>query len=216
MKLQCAFDDVTSDEYFKILNTIHDVVDIIEIGTPTALRYGTSLIIETKKLYPAVKVVADYKICDGGNLIANIAFEAGADFVTVMGFSHDETIGDVIKSTKRHKKSVIVDMMRIPDVAERAVNVIKMGAEYVCLHNATDAYDFERSIQRIQSVCNVMDKSHISIAGKINLNNIRELKQYEPAIIIAGSCIAQAENKKEMILKLKSTYENFDKEKESR
>jgi len=206
MKLQCAFDIVTFDDYFKILEEIHDLIDIIEIGTPLALRYGSDLIRETKKRYPESKIVADYKICDGGEHIANVAFDADADFVTVMAFAHNETIKGVIESAKRHKKSAMVDMMRIENVAERATQAIDMGADYVCLHNATDAHDFKRAICRIKSVCDVVDSSHISIAGKISLNNIEKIKPYYPAIIISGGCITEAKNKREMVIKLKEAY----------
>ena len=208
MQLQCAFDEMTSEQYFEILDQIHDIIDIIEIGTPLALKYSSDLITQTKSRYPGCQVLADYKICDGGEHIANIAYKAGADYVTAMAFAHDETIQGVIRSAKKYKRKTVIDMMRFENVAGRSKQVINMGADYVCLHNATDAHDIERAIHRISTVCSVIDGSRISIAGKISTDNIEKFKPYRPAVIIAGSYIARAQDKRKAVLDLRREYNN--------
>ena len=44
---------------------------------------------------------ADLKIMDAGEHEANLAFNAGADIVTVLGVAHDETIRGVVRAARR-------------------------------------------------------------------------------------------------------------------
>jgi 3-hexulose-6-phosphate synthase len=206
MKLQYAFDTCTYNEYFQILDQVGSMIDIIEVGTPTALRYGIEIIKQTKIKYPDSIVVADFKICDGGEYEADMAFDSGADIVTVMGFSNDETIKGVVRSAKRHGKQCTVDMMRISDIEARAKTVVAFGADYVCVHNATDALDFNSSFEYIKRAAAEVSSSRLAIAGGINPDNISKLRIFDPAIIIIGNSISTAADKAQMISQLKTLY----------
>lgn len=206
MKLQCALDTCSKKEYFEIINEISDITDILEIGTPIALRYGADLIIETREKYPSLTIVADFKICDGGEYEADMAFNAGADIVTVMGFSNNETIKGVIRSAKKHEKKCTVDMMCVDDVEGRTKEMMQLGTNYVCLHNATDALDFEDSFARIKRAASVIDTKHLAVAGGISLQSIGKLKVFNPEIIIVGNYLYKSVNRRETIKKLKEEY----------
>ena len=79
MKLQIALDDITREAAKVLLEKIQEDVDIIEIGTPFAYYNDISVIQEFKNLYPKAKILADYKILDGGEFMSALAFRAGAD-----------------------------------------------------------------------------------------------------------------------------------------
>ena len=92
MKLQIALDDITREAAKVLLEKIQEDVDIIEIGTPFAYYNDISVIQEFKNLYPKAKILADYKILDGGEFMSALAFRAGADIVTVSVSANNETI----------------------------------------------------------------------------------------------------------------------------
>ena len=59
MKLQLALDLVDIDGAKLILDELHDIIDIVEIGTPFLIKEGVKAITEIKKTYPFLDVLAD-------------------------------------------------------------------------------------------------------------------------------------------------------------
>ena len=82
MKLQLALDLVDLNEAQALLAELHDLVDLVEIGTPFLIREGVKAITDIKRTYPALEVLADVKIMDAGDYEAKLAYDAGADIVT--------------------------------------------------------------------------------------------------------------------------------------
>ena len=79
MRLQVAFDLLSLEEVLALLEEVHDLVDIVEIGTPLILKEGIQAVSKVKECYPDQVVLADLKIMDAGALEAEIGFDAGAD-----------------------------------------------------------------------------------------------------------------------------------------
>ena len=89
MKLQLALDTLSLKQCLDLVEKVKDTVDIVEIGTPVLLEYGLWAVREMKGRFPDLEVLADAKIMDAGEYEASQCFEAGADYVTVLGASHD-------------------------------------------------------------------------------------------------------------------------------
>jgi len=102
--LQLALDFVELEEALGLLEKVHSFVDIVEIGTPTIIRYGVEAVRRVKQSFPQKLVLADLKIMDAGEGEARLAFEAGADVVTVMAVAHDETI---LGAVRRRQSSTV-------------------------------------------------------------------------------------------------------------
>jgi len=66
MRLQLALDIYDIPQSLEILKQLHDVVDIVEIGTPFIIRDGVHAVKAVKDAYPSLCVLADLKIMDGG------------------------------------------------------------------------------------------------------------------------------------------------------
>ena len=128
MKLQVAMDVLTIDDALALAGKVAPYVDIIELGTPLVKSVGLAGITAIKKAHPDKIVFADLKTMDAGELEANIAFEAGADLVTVLGVADDSTIAGAVAAGKAHGKGVVVDLIGVADKAARAVEVIALGA----------------------------------------------------------------------------------------
>lgn len=206
MKFQLAFDTCSKKDFFQILEETAPFVDFIEIGTPAALHFGTPLIEETRRRYPQSVIVADYKICDGGEFEADLAFDSGADIVTVMGFADNETVKGVVRSAAKHQKSCTMDMMGIEEVEARAREALQLGVDYICLHNATDVLNFDAAYEKIKRAAKVVEPGRLAIAGGINVDNIQRLKEFRPEIIIVGSAVMEADDRRQRIIQLKELY----------
>lgn len=103
MKLQIALDVWSLKEAFSILEEVAQFVDIIEAGTPLVINEGIQAMSKIKKEYPNKTFVIDAKITDEF-YIAKKAFEAGADFTTVLGILSDESVKAAIYEAKAAKK----------------------------------------------------------------------------------------------------------------
>lgn len=92
MKLQLALDELTLPEALVFIDKVVDDVDIIEVGTPFLIREGVNAIKVIKEKYPHKEVLVDAKIMDGGHFESQLLFDAGADYVTVLGVTDLLTI----------------------------------------------------------------------------------------------------------------------------
>ena len=119
MKLQVAIDLLSTCNALTLLNKIAPYVDVIELGTPLIKQEGLSVVKYVKAAYPEKLVFADLKTIDTGESEADLAFDAGADIMTVLGLAGDNTIVGAVKSGKKHKKSVVADMIGVKDRLSR-------------------------------------------------------------------------------------------------
>lgn len=190
MKLQLSLDLVEMDDALLFIEETKDSIDIIEIGTPFALKYGLRAITEIKEKYPDKELLADYKIVDGGNYEANIAFKAGADIVTVLGVSDDITIAGAVSAAKSFHRKIMVDLIGISEIEKRILAIEKLGVDYVCVHTALDVQNGLNSpIEQLRRAKEIVNTSELAVAGGIRIENIDEVIQYKPRIIIVGAGI---------------------------
>lgn len=104
MKLQAALDTLTLDECLELLEETKGYIDIAEVGTPFIIEEGMVPVRAIKENFDNIEVLADAKIMDAGEFEADKCFEAGADIVTVLGVSNDETIEGCVRSAKKYGK----------------------------------------------------------------------------------------------------------------
>ncbi len=107
MMLQLALDTVGLKDAKHLLHEVRDVVDIVEIGTPLIIKEGVGAVRKIKNIFPFLKILADLKIADGGYYESQLAFEAGADIVTVLGNSEIVIVGSWITKSKNSKEAAL-------------------------------------------------------------------------------------------------------------
>lgn len=59
-------------------------IDVIEVGTILCLSEGMGAVRIIRSLFPDKTILADVRIAEAGGIIAKMAFEAGADWVSVV------------------------------------------------------------------------------------------------------------------------------------
>lgn len=190
MKLQLALDLVDIVGAKAILDQVVDLVDIVEVGTPMILREGVTAITETKKAFPQAQVLADMKIMDAGDYEANIAFDAGADIVTVLGVAHDATIQGALRQASSRDRHVMIDMIAVKDMAARARDVDAMGADFVCVHTASDLKASGHDpLKDLKIVGPLLARAALAVAGGITPDSLPQITPHHPDIVAVGSYI---------------------------
>ena len=193
MKLQLAYDLGTYVELYPFMEEIEEAVDIIEIGTPVILREGVSQIENVKKRFPDKLIFADLKIMDAGKLEADIAFQAGADMVSVLGLASKKTIEAAKNSAILWNRKIMIDMINLEEPIMQWADFMEMGMDYGCLHTAhDDVIDGENSLEIVEKFHEAHGGQHISVAGGIDPEKLRNLKSCQPEILVVGSYITTA------------------------
>ena len=204
MMLQLALDTVSLKDAKHLLHQMKDIIDIVEIGTPLIIKEGVGAVRKMKNSFPFLKILADLKIADGGYYEAQLAFEAGADIVTVLGNSENATIESAVLKARESGKAVMIDMINVMDVKTRASEVEKLDVDYICVHTASDVKSTKSPpLKELQTVKKVITKAKIAIAGGIDAASIGSIVKENPEIVIVGSWIIESNNSREAALTIK-------------
>jgi len=189
MKLQVAIDLLSTADALTLLNKVSEYVDVIELGTPLIKQQGLSVVTNVKAAYPDKLVFADMKTMDAGELEANLAFEAGADIMTVLASAGDSTIAGAVKAGKAHGKSVVADMIGVADKPKRLKELAALGVSWVELHAGLDEQaEAGYSIEKLLDAGRSSDVA-FSIAGGINSDRIEQVEASGATIAVAGAAI---------------------------
>ena len=193
-QLQVALDVESTEKALEVLEKVADYVDIIELGTPLMIHEGKKVISAIKEKYPDKIIFSDIKIMDGGSIMADIVFEAGADMVSVLAAANDQTIIDVIDTAKKYRRKVLVDMVAIEDLKERASKVNEWKPDYISVHIGTDVQDGGADpVEEVKRMGNLGD-TLIAAAGGISLDNFEEACKSNINDIIVGGSIYNAKS----------------------
>ncbi|MCM3693905.1 3-hexulose-6-phosphate synthase [Neobacillus niacini] len=195
MKLQLALDTCNTEEALQIVGEVENSIDIVEIGTPMIIEYGMEPVRKVSEQYPNKLVIADTKIMDAGEFEADIAFNAGASIVSVMGITHDETIKGAVKAAKKANGKVLADMMCVTNLEKRAIELVELGVDYICVHTAHDVQATQSPFASLAKVQRSVGSERCAIAGGINEESINNVIEFKPEIVIVGNGITGQKNK---------------------
>ena len=117
--LQIALDLLSMKQAIKVAGAAVDYVDIIEAGTPPVKSEGIRAVESLRKNFEK-NDFPDIKIMDAGALEARMAFEAGADIVSMCAQAPIETITEAIGETRQWNKKAVVDLIGCRDWVLRA------------------------------------------------------------------------------------------------
>ncbi|MFC6858540.1 3-hexulose-6-phosphate synthase [Zunongwangia atlantica] len=193
-KLQVAIDLLKTEDAIALATKVAPYIDIIELGTPLIKSEGLSAITAMKEAFPDKKVFADFKTADAGALEAEMAFKAGADYITILGSIDDATIIGAVEAAKKYDRAVVVDTIGVQDRVKRAQEVSKLGVEFVELHAGLDeqakpGYSIDVLIEEASKA-----GVPVSIAGGVNINSIAKVKASGAVVAVAGGAIYGAED----------------------
>ncbi len=205
MKLQAALDTLSLEDCVQLLSETRGSIDIAEVGTPFVIEEGMRPVRELKEKFPEIEVLADVKIMDAGEYEADKCFDAGADICTVLGVSNNATIEGVIRSAKKHGRKVMVDMIEVPNLAERAAEIDAMGADYICVHTAFDVQKTGKDpLDDLKVVNKVLKNAKSAVAGGVKLSTVDAIVEEGCEIVVVGGYICNAEDRAAVSKELKA------------
>jgi len=190
-QLQLALDEPDLEVAVTRGRELIDLVEIIEVGTPLVIEYGMESVRRIREACPGVEVLADLKVMDAGRLEASLAFRAGADWVSVLGLAADATVRGVIEAAADAGGRVLVDLIGCPDIPERAAELLRLGADVICVHTAFDRQQSGANpLEELSQLLEVAPSERAAVAGGIRPETLSQVREFAPRIVVVGSYLA--------------------------
>ncbi|MDP4096250.1 3-hexulose-6-phosphate synthase [Paenibacillus sp. P96] len=191
MELQLALDLVDIPQGIALVKEVEAHIDVVEIGTPIIINEGLHAVKAMKEAFPNLKVLADLKVMDAGGYEVMKASEAGADIVTILAVAEDATIrGAVEEARKQGGKKILVDMIGVKNLEQRAKEVDALGVDYICVHTGYDLQaEGESPFEGLKAVKSVVKHAKTAVAGGIKLSTLPEVIAAQPDLVIVGGGI---------------------------
>lgn len=173
--------------------------DWVEAGTPLIKSEGIYSVGELRRNFPDNKIVADMKVVDAGGLEVEMAAEAGADIVSVLGAAADETVKEAVKASKRFGVEIMADLVAVRDPVGRVQELEKLGVDYVCVHTGIDQQGTGKDpLVDLESVVGSTGLP-VAVAGGLNADTVPKAMKEGASIIVIGKAITGAENLKRAV-----------------
>jgi 3-hexulose-6-phosphate synthase len=193
--IQLALDYFDLAPALAMAQIVHKEVDILEIGTPLTKGGGMLAVKTIRELCPDNLILADIKSPDVGGGEAKMAFDAGADWMTVLGAAPLDTIKLALEEAKsRPGKEMFIELTGIKDILAQANEWRSIGIERMVYHRGWDEGNISRSwdetdLATIQELIRMGFK--VSVAGGLGLDMIPFFQGVDISVFIIGRAIRE-------------------------
>jgi 3-hexulose-6-phosphate synthase len=216
-KVQVALDLIRLEDALRIARAANRAgVEWIEAGTPLIKSEGMRSIKELKKALPPAVIVADMKTLDAGAIEMGIAYEAGADIVSISGLAHDSTIKDSAKARDRYGRRLMVDLLMTSSPVIRARELERLGADIICLHTGVDEQKASGSSLRLSPALRNLTRTlkiPLAAAGGINPRLAPKVAAAGVKVLIVGGWITGSKDPFKAAVELVSSLRGIGVEK---
>ena len=215
MKLQVTLDTPSIDYCAELVEQIHEYVDIVEVGNPLIIESGLTLVQELRHEFPQIGICADAKIVNSGHYIASRCFDRGASIVTIMGVAPDQTVEGAVAAAELAGGEIMADLTGIADISTRARELEELGVRYLCAHTGFEdrqlasnplsdaqpgitrriltALGYDDPLRELDLIrANTTGAALPAIVGRIDEDNIDEVVERRPGLILIGRAIVGA------------------------
>ncbi|HEY0754409.1 MAG TPA: 3-hexulose-6-phosphate synthase [Ktedonobacteraceae bacterium] len=206
-QLQLAIDTLTPREALTLIEQVSASIDLIEAGTPFLKRFGLGVLAQFHQVAPEKLLVADMKCMDAGAYEAAIAFDAGADIVTILGCAPDETLLAALKEARRRQRHILVDLIAVAHPIQRAQQLERLGIDYIGVHTGLDQQAQGQTPLAMLKEIRAAVQTPVAVAGGINGESINAIAALDPTLIIVGSHITQASDPVAVSLALRKSLD---------
>ena len=214
IKLQVALDLLHINRALQIAELSAKAgADIIEAGTPLIKYNGIKVVKVLKAKIRDKEIMADMKIMDVGAIEAEMAFNAGADIVSVMALASAETIEEAIATSRGKNKKVLVDLMNVENYEKKISEIARLNPDIICFHVGVDVQ--KRRKTGVEALANELEKYvseysfEFAVAGGINELTAPIFAKAGADIIIVGGAITKSDDPYRATLKIKEALKLF-------
>jgi 3-hexulose-6-phosphate synthase len=206
--LQLALDYITLPPAIAMAAQTAPHVDIFEIGTPLCKAAGLDAIRAVREVCPNNLILADFKTPDVGGLEAKMAFDAGADLMTVIGGAPMATVESALKTAAQYGKQVLMELTGVRDIIARAKEWREVGVDWMVYHRGWDEEAFNRqwSQNDLDTIQRLIDMGFkVTATGGITLDSLPFFQTVPLAAIITGRAIHKAKDPVASAMAIRST-----------
>ena len=195
--LQVALDFVDLPRAMKCAReAVNGGADWLEAGTPLIKSEGLNAVRELRKQFPDKTIVADMKIMDAGRTEVEIASKSGANIVCVLGAASDATIKECVEAAHNYGAKIQADMIAIKDAKKRAIEVARLGVDYIGIHCSIDDQMAARNpFSELKDIAKHLSIP-IAVAGGINSETVSDAVKSGASIVIVGGAINKSRDAK--------------------
>lgn len=191
--LQIALDATDLASALRAAENIAHKVDILEVGTILAFAEGTQAVRILREKYPQHIIVCDMKILDAGDILTRMAFEAGADWVTIGAGAHIESIRSAQRIASEHGGEMQIELFGKWDLDDARL-WLDAGVTQAIYHRSRDAQ--AAGVSWTEDDLKIMQELsalgiELSITGGIVPEDIHLFKDINAKAFIAGRALAQ-------------------------
>ncbi len=194
-KLQIALDTYDLPAALGPLQKAAAQIDVIEVGTILCLSEGMPAVRAIKSLFPDKVVLADVRIAEAGSIISKMAFDAGADWVSVVSGAAPSSFEVVLAEAQARGGDMQIELsdgwnwemaQRWADMGVRQV-IFKRSRDLEAQGTLTwGEQDFE-TISRLDAM-----GFNVTVTGGVKIKDIPLFAGVPVYIFIAGRAIRAA------------------------
>lgn len=212
-KLQLALDMLDLSSAMKVTQQVQEYIDVIEVGTLLCLSEGMKAIRDLSAAFPNKTIVGDVRIVRAGRNIAEMAFQAGAHWITVVSETPLATIAATIDVAKKYNGQIQLELGEHWD-PQMAQKWRELGIEQLIYHSTNEVTEVDGYIWSQPALNQIQEMTEmgfkVTVTGGIKPNVISRFVGIPVFILIAGRAIWQADSPRQVALELRETItKNF-------
>ncbi len=195
-RLQIALDLTDLAAALDVCRAAAPSIDIVEVGTLLCLAEGMPAVRALREAFPDKELLADVRIVRAGEKIAAMAFDAGADLVSVVAEAPRETVSAAAEVAKMRDKQIQIELADTFETSD-ARFWRDLGIEHVITHNTSEVGTVGQgwSQQSLDDVWRLADMGFsVTVTGGITPDTIPTFDGLPVAIFIAGRGIWGADD----------------------
>lgn len=213
-KLQLALDYISLPKAIVMASLVAPEVDIIEIGTPLCKAAGLEAIRAIREICPDKLILADFKAPDVGGLEATMAFDAGADMMTVIGGATLATVEQALAVARQRGKEMLMELtgIRENELMERAADWRQVGVERIVYHREWDAQSAGRQWTEADkdTIRRLIDMGFkLTVTGGLTLELLPFFADLPVSVLICGRGIREASDPRAAARAMRQTIANL-------
>ncbi|MCS3608312.1 3-keto-L-gulonate-6-phosphate decarboxylase UlaD [Erwinia rhapontici] len=193
-QLQLALDHTQLDAALETAQRLHQQVDIVEAGTILCFSAGIDAVRQLRQQLPGKTLVADFKVADAGATLAKLAFEAGANWMTVICAAPLATFASALEVAHLHQGDIQIELFGNWTL-EEAKRWRELGLTQAIYHRGRDAQASGQqwSPQDLDAMKALSDLGFaLSVTGGITPDELPQFKQIDVKAFIVGRALSES------------------------
>jgi len=193
--LQIALDTYDLPSALGPLQKAQQYIDVIEVGTILCLAEGMHAVRAIRSLFPEKIILADVRIAEAGSIISKMAYDAGADWVSVVSGAAPSSFEVVLAEAQARGKDMQVELSDGWSW-EKAQHWADLGIQQVIFKRSRDL-EAKGSLTWGQQDFDTISRLHnmgfkVTVTGGVKPADIGNFAGVPVYIFIAGRAIVNA------------------------